>query len=135
MNLLTSIPTEITRKPKVFQLFQGKYKLIKSLFFLILEVKFGVNLLCILFIFFVLRSFLIHLGNRSQWDRCSRNIYRYDWLQSNLYKTTTLWTTQKWSSWKGGRLIKILCQATTNQIWSFLAGFSFFFHRWMFYKK
>ena len=29
-------------------------------------------------------------------------------LQSNLYKTTTLWTTQKWLSWTGGRLIKHL---------------------------
>ena len=48
-------------------------------------------------------------------------------IQSNLYKTTTFGTTQKWPSWKGGRLIKNLYQATTNQIWSFLAGFSFFF--------
>ena len=47
-------------------------------------------------------------------------------IQSNLYKTTTLGTAQKWSSWKGGRLIKNLYQATTNQIWSFLPGFSFF---------
>ena len=28
-----------------------------------------------------------------------------DKLQSILYKTTTLRTTQKWSSWTGGRLI------------------------------
>ena len=48
-------------------------------------------------------------------------------LQSNLYKTTTFGTTQKRPSWKGGRLIKNLYQATTNQIWSFLPGFSFFF--------
>ena len=27
-------------------------------------------------------------------------------IQSNLYKTTTLGTTQKWSSWTGGRLMK-----------------------------
>ena len=47
-------------------------------------------------------------------------------LQSNLYKKTTLGTTQKWSFWKGGHLIKNLHQVTTNQIWSFLAGFSFF---------
>ena len=47
-------------------------------------------------------------------------------VQSNLYKTTTLGTTQKWSSWKSGCLIKNLHQATTNQIWLFLAGFSFF---------
>ena len=37
-------------------------------------------------------------------------------LQSNLYKMTTLETTQKWSSWKGGHLIKNLYQTTTNQI-------------------
>ena len=37
-------------------------------------------------------------------------------LQSNLYKTTTLGTTQKCSSWVGGRLIKHLYKATTNQI-------------------
>ena len=48
-------------------------------------------------------------------------------LQSNLYKTTTFGTTQKWPSWKGGCLIKNLYQATTNQIWLFLAGFFFFF--------
>ena len=29
-------------------------------------------------------------------------------IQSKLYKTTTLGTTQKWSSWAGGRLIKQL---------------------------
>ena len=46
--------------------------------------------------------------------------------QSNLYKTTTFETTQKWPSWKGGCLIENLYQVTTNQIWSFLAGFSFF---------
>ena len=45
-----------------------------------------------------------------------------DKLQSNLYKTTTLGTTQKWSSWTGGRLIKHPYKTTTNQIWSFLAG-------------
>ena len=39
----------------------------------------------------------------------------YD-LQSNLYKTITLGTTQKWLSWTGGRLIKHLCKMTTNQI-------------------
>ena len=47
-------------------------------------------------------------------------------LQWNLYKTTTFGTTQKWPSSKGGRLIKNLHQATTNQIWLFLASFSFF---------
>ena len=46
-------------------------------------------------------------------------------IQSNLYKTTTFGAIQKWSSWKGGRLIKNLYQLTTNQIWSLLAGFSF----------
>ena len=49
-------------------------------------------------------------------------------LQSNLCKTTTLGTTQKWLSWKGGRLIQNLYKAATNQIWLFLAGFSFFSH-------
>ena len=44
-------------------------------------------------------------------------------LQSNLYKTTTLGTTQKWSSWAGGRLIKHLHKTTTKQMWSLLAGF------------
>ena len=40
---------------------------------------------------------------------------------------TTFRTTQKWSSWKGGgHLMKNLYQATTNEIWLFLAGFSFF---------
>ena len=48
-------------------------------------------------------------------------------IQSNLYKMTTFGTTQKWSSWKGGCLVKNLYQATTNQIWLFLAGISFFF--------
>ena len=47
-------------------------------------------------------------------------------IQTNLYKTNTFGTTQKWPSWKGCHLIKNLYQATTNQIWSFLAGFSFF---------
>ena len=33
---------------------------------------------------------------------------------SNLYKTTTLGTIQKWSSWTGGCLIKHLYKTTTN---------------------
>ena len=44
-------------------------------------------------------------------------------IQSNLYKTTTLGTSQKWSFWTGGRLIKHLYKTTTNQIWSLLASF------------
>ena len=44
-------------------------------------------------------------------------------FQSNLYKMTTIGTTQKWSSWTGGHLIKHLYKTTTNQIWSILAGF------------
>ena len=44
-----------------------------------------------------------------------------------LYKTTTLGTTQKWSSWAGGCLTKHLSKTTTNQIWSFLGGFWFLF--------
>ena len=43
-------------------------------------------------------------------------------VQSNLYKTTTLGTTQKWLSWTGGYLIKYLYKTTTNQVWSFSAG-------------
>ena len=48
-------------------------------------------------------------------------------LQSNLYKTTTLRTTQKQSSWTCGCFIKHLYKTTTNKIWSFLAGFQFLF--------
>ena len=44
-------------------------------------------------------------------------------IQSNLYKSTTLGTTQKWLSWTGGCLIKHLYKMTSNKIWSFLAGF------------
>ena len=47
-------------------------------------------------------------------------------IQTNLYKTNTFGTTQKWPSWKGCHLIKNLYQATTNQIWSFLVGFNIF---------
>ena len=47
-------------------------------------------------------------------------------IQSNLYKTTTLGITQKWSSWAGGIPIKHLYKMTTNQVWSFLAGLVFF---------
>ena len=43
-------------------------------------------------------------------------------LQSNLCKTTTLGTTQKWSSWTGCHLIKHLYKTTTNLIWLFLTG-------------
>ena len=56
-------------------------------------------------------------------------------LQSNLFKTTTLGTSQKRSSWTGGRLTKHLYKTTTNKFWSFLAGFSFLFPLSMFYKK
>ena len=44
-------------------------------------------------------------------------------MQSNLYKTTTLGTTQKWLPWAGGRFIKHLYKTATKQMWSFLAGF------------
>ena len=37
-------------------------------------------------------------------------------MQSNLYKTTTLGTTQKRSSWAGDCLIKHLYKMTTNQM-------------------
>ena len=36
-------------------------------------------------------------------------------VKSNQYKMTTFGTTQKWLSWKGGRLIKNLYQETANQ--------------------
>ena len=48
------------------------------------------------------------------------------WLWSTVkpvYKMTTLGTTQKWSPWASGCLIKQLYKITTNQMWSFLAGF------------
>ena len=35
-------------------------------------------------------------------------------VQSNLYKMTTLGTTQKWSAWAGGRLIKPLQSKTPS---------------------
>ena len=38
------------------------------------------------------------------------------WLQSNLYKTTILGTTQKWSPWTGGRLIKHHYKMTINLV-------------------
>ena len=44
-------------------------------------------------------------------------------LQSNLYKMTSLGTTQKWLSWAGGHLVKHLYKMATKQMWSFLAGF------------
>ena len=40
-----------------------------------------------------------------------------------VYTTTTHETTQKWSPWAGGQLIKHLYETATNQMWSFLAGF------------
>ena len=46
-----------------------------------------------------------------------------DEIQSNLYNTTTLGTTQKWSFWTGGRLIKHHYKTTTKQIWPVVAGF------------
>ena len=45
-------------------------------------------------------------------------------LQSNQHKKITLATTQEWSSWEGGQLIKHLYKTTTNQMPSFLAGLS-----------
>ena len=36
-------------------------------------------------------------------------------MQSNLYKTTTLGTTQKWSSCTGGRFIKHLYETTSKK--------------------
>ena len=51
---------------------------------------------------------------------CDLHIHVYT---VNLCKTTTLGTTQKWSSWAGGRLVKHLYKTTTDEMWSFLAGF------------
>ena len=39
------------------------------------------------------------------------------------YKMTTLGTTQKWSSWGDGRLIKHLHKTATSKLWLFLARF------------
>ena len=47
----------------------------------------------------------------------------YQYLLSKLYKTTTIGTTQKWSSWAGGCLIKHLYKTATKQIQPSLAGF------------
>ena len=55
-----------------------------------------------------------------------RSFFKY--IQPNLYKMTALRTTQKWLSWAGGCLIKHLYKTTTNQMWSFLAGFYLFFN-------
>ena len=63
------------------------------------------------------------------WRKTSFNIL------SNLYKMATLGTTRKWLSWKGGHLIKNLYQVTTNQIWSFVAGFNFFSNRECFIRN
>ena len=43
--------------------------------------------------------------------------------QSNLYKMTTFWITQKWLSWAVGSLLKDLYKMTTNQMWTILAYF------------
>ena len=47
----------------------------------------------------------------------------YQYLLSNLYKMTTIETTQKWSSWVGGCLIKHLHKTATKQMQPSLAGF------------
>ena len=44
-------------------------------------------------------------------------------IQSNLYKATTLGTTQNWSSWTGLHLIKHLYKMIAKKIWWFLASF------------
>ena len=46
-------------------------------------------------------------------------------LQSNLYKTITLATTQKWLSWTGDCLIKHLLQTKSGHSWQ---GFSFYLY-------
>ena len=47
-------------------------------------------------------------------------------MQSNLFKMTTVETTQEWLPWLGARLIKDLHKTTTSQLQSFCAGFYFF---------
>ena len=44
-------------------------------------------------------------------------------VQSNMYKTTTLGNTQKWSSWAGGHLKKHLYKMATKHMYLFFAGF------------
>ena len=51
------------------------------------------------------------------------DIYCSKYILSNLYKMTTLGTTQKSSSWTDGHLIKHLYKTATKPMWSFLAGF------------
>ena len=63
---------------------------------------------------------------------CILGLQHWQW---NLYKTTAIRTTQKWSSWTGGCLIKHLYKTITNQIWSFLASCWFLFPLWMVYKQ
>ena len=52
----------------------------------------------------------------------------YSCCQSNLHKTTTFGTTQKWSSWTGGRLIKHLYKMTTKKSGCSWQVFSFYSH-------
>ena len=53
-------------------------------------------------------------------------------LQSNLYKTTIFGTTQKWSSWTGGRLINNFIKRPQTkfgcswQVASFYSHYEFF---------
>ena len=47
-------------------------------------------------------------------------------LQSNLYKTLTLGTTQKWSPWAGSSLVKHLYKTTTKQCGHSWQVFRFF---------
>ena len=47
------------------------------------------------------------------------------YIQSNVNKMTTLWTTQKCSSWPGGHLIKHFYKMANKQMWPFLAGFQY----------
>ena len=50
------------------------------------------------------------------------HIYQVEYSQT-CRRRPLLGPLKKWSSWTGGRLIKHLYKTTTNQIWSFLAGF------------
>ena len=49
-------------------------------------------------------------------------------VHSNLNKTTTVGTSQKWSLWTGGRLIKHLYKTTRNLTCRFWQAFSVYFH-------
>ena len=78
-----------------------------------------------------IKSFLFYseLWKKTMNSQCTAgnllDIKCHKLIQSNLYKTTTLGTTQEWLSWESGCL---LYKTTTNHMWSFLARSPFFSH-------